>query len=381
MAYLALTVGAFLAILGYVRIAAFIINMAVFRHKHERPYMKWALAGSAIGLASLTVFFVPLVRAVRTDVWSRPGIAGGVWLAFSAAVGAYWIVSRAHYHRQPEPEGAHTIRSEVIPLRKGHIHYPALTKLGLHNDVYDLEITHHRVEVADLPPSFEGFRIAFMSDLHVAGFMRKVLYETCNEEIRKRDCDVVLLGGDFVTWRRHIVLMAERLTRGLTAREGIFAVLGNHDYWSGADETIAVLTARGIRFVHNKAIPIVRNGERIFVGGLDEVYRGEPDVAGLFGAMPDDVPRVVVSHHPDIVDLIGNERIDLLLCGHTHGGQIRAPFFGPILVPSLHEGKYDMGFFRERRLLMYVGRGIGAVPPVRILCRPELAFFDLVRRL
>jgi predicted MPP superfamily phosphohydrolase len=156
-------------------------------------------------------------------------------------------------------------------------------------------------------------------------------------------------------------------------------VLGNHDYWSDGDGVVAALTSRGVRFIHNRAIPIERSGERIYLAGLDEIYRGFPDVAATFERIPEEAPRIVVSHHPDIVDLLGEERADLLLCGHTHGGQIRFPFFGALLVPSRHEARYDMGFFRRRRLLMYVGRGIGAVPPVRILCRPELPIFDLVR--
>jgi hypothetical protein len=70
-------------------------------------------------------------------------------------------------------------------------------------------------------------------------------------------------------------------------------------------------------------------------------------------------------------------RADLLVCGHTHGGQIRLPFFDAIVVPSKHEGRYAAGFFRQDQVLMYVSRGLGAIPPVRILCRPEVAVFTL----
>ncbi|HEX6179401.1 MAG TPA: metallophosphoesterase, partial [Thermoanaerobaculia bacterium] len=84
-----------------------------------------------------------------------------------------------------------------------------------------------------------------------------------------------------------------------------------------------------------------------------------------------------VTHHPDLIGELGTRRIDLLLCGHTHGGQIRVPFFGPIVVPSRYEAKYAAGFHRVENVLMYVSRGIGAIPPVRILCKPEIATFIL----
>jgi uncharacterized protein len=134
---------------------------------------------------------------------------------------------------------------------------------------------------------------------------------------------------------------------------------------------------RGVRFLHNQALPIRRGDETIHVVGIDEIYRGKPDVDGALSTIPPNGVRIVVSHHPDIVDKIGAQRMDLLLCGHTHGGQICLPFLGPLLVPSVHETRYAAGFFELRNLLMYVGRGVGAVPPVRILCRPELPIFEL----
>ena len=86
---------------------------------------------------------------------------------------------------------------------------------------------------------------------------------------------------------------------------------------------------------------------------------------------------LALSHHPDIITKMRGRRADLMLCGHTHGGQIRLPFFGAIVVPSKREGRYAAGFFRQNRVLMYVSRGLGAIPPVRILCRPEVPVFTL----
>ena len=189
----------------------------------------------------------------------------------------------------------------------------------------------------------------------------------------------MLLGGDFVTWRRHIRLMAEVLLSDLRARDGIFAILGNHDYWAGPDEVMSAMSAKGVQFITNRSVRLSRDGETLPLVGIDEIYRGTPDVMRAFEGVGPDEPCIAVSHHPDIIDLLGGRRIDLLVCGHTHGGQIRLPFFGALVVPSRHEGEFAAGFHRVGRVLMYVSRGIGAIPPVRILCRPEVATFTLRR--
>lgn len=373
-----LIVALILAPLGYVRITAFVVNHAIFGHRRDVPTLQWTIAIVPPLLLVLTYLFVPLVREFNAPTPSTAAQGGAVWLLIAALFGLGWIVETlVHKHHKSRIDKAEAVSSNVIRLRRGHIHYPALQRLGLHNDVYDLEVNLYRIYVPDLPPAFRGYRIAFLSDTHVAAFMRKVLYDTCAEQIRAANADLILLGGDYVTWARHITLMAARLTDGLNPPDGMYAVLGNHDYWADADGVVTALTMRGVRFLHNQSVRIERDRGAIYVGGIDEIYRGKPDVAATLSAIPHDAPRIVISHHPDIVDYIGDDRIDLLLAGHTHGGQICVPFFGPILVPSVHETRYAAGFFQQRNLLMYVGRGIGAVPPIRILCRPELPIFEL----
>ena len=306
---------------------------------------------------------------------------GASWLIIAAVVGSYWVLDRVRVlgFGQPPLIGIRTFPPEVIKLRKAHIPSAFLRRLGAHNDVYDLEVTRHDVLIDDLPPNFDGYRIAVLTDTHVASFVRRDFYREIVAQVRQFDPDVILLGGDYVTWNRHIALMANVLIGELQAHDGIFAILGNHDYWAGADEVVAAMSARGVRFITNRSVMLVRGGESLPLVGIDEVYRGTPDVARAFEGIDPDGPCIAVSHHPDIIDLLAGRRIDLLVCGHTHGGQIRFPFFGSVVVPSRHEDEYAQGFHRVGRVLMYVSRGIGAVPPVRILCRPEIATFTLRR--
>lgn len=364
--------------LGYARVAAFVINRSIFGHRDDLPIMKWLAMIVPPFLLLMSLLLIPFFREFHSASPSHLAVAGKWWLLGSAAAGIVWIVERAwvltHQQRIATTEHA---RGEVIALRKAHVRNALLKRLGLHNDVYDLEVNLHRVRVRDLPPPFEGYRIAFLSDLHVAPFMRRSLYRACIDEIRAARVDLIALGGDFVSFRRHVPLIREYAIDGLEARDGIFAVLGNHDYWTDAAAIVDSLAPAGVQFLGNGNLVIERGDAAIALVAIEEIYRGKPDVAAAFAAIPADRPRIVLSHHPDVIDLIGDERADLLLCGHTHGGQICFPYFGPLIVPSRYETRYAAGFFRLRNLLMYVGRGVGAVPPVRILCRPELAIFEL----
>ncbi|HEX8170338.1 MAG TPA: metallophosphoesterase [Thermoanaerobaculia bacterium] len=389
-----------LALIGDARVFFFVMNRLVFGdHREEKAELHWLLYAVPPALLVLTTLFWPLHQwiAVIADNRLFERIApdpvesimtslllakiGASWLFIAAGIGTYWLLDRVRMLRlRDEPVGGtRTLPSEIVKLRKAHVPFAFVRNLGAHNDVYDIEVTRHEVDIANLPPAFDGYRIAFLTDTHVASFMRRGLYREAIAQTMRFQPDLVLFGGDFVTWERHIPLMAEVLMTDLEARDGIYAVLGNHDYWADGDGVVAALTARGVRFVINRSIELRRGREAMMLVGIDEVYRGTPDVDAAFASLPPDVPRIGLSHHPDIVDLLRGRKLDLLLCGHTHGGQIRFPFFGSVVVPSKHEARYASGFHRVDDVLLYVSRGIGAVPPLRILCKPEVATFVLRR--
>jgi len=385
-----------LALLGDARIFLFILNRLVLgSHRHEKSpwtFLIWTVPPILLGLTAL---FWPLHRwldwLIAREAFERItpqrvetllgsinyARVGLVWMIIAASVGIYWLVDRFRmtFHPPPQPHGVRTFAGEVVRLRRAHVPFAWLRRLGAHNDVYDIEVTRHEVFIDDLPMQFDGYRVAFLTDTHVAAFVRKTFYEEVVNRVNLFDPDLVLLGGDFVTWNRHIKLMVHSLLTNLRARDGILAVLGNHDYWADGPEVRAAMEAKGAKFIINASHVIQRDGAELQVVGIDEVYRGEPDLNAAFAGVSG--PRLGLSHHPDIIDILDGRRIDLLVCGHTHGGQIRLPFFGPIVVPSQHEGRYASGFARVGQVLMYVSRGVGAIPPLRILCKPEVATFVL----
>jgi predicted MPP superfamily phosphohydrolase len=390
----------FFALIGDARVFFFVMNRIVFgNHRTEKSPLHWMLYAVPPLLLVLTTLFWPLhgwiadladnrlverlapepaERVMQSLALAKIGTA---WLFIAAGIGAYWIGDRLRILVRGEQTvpGTRSYAPEVVKLRKAHIPFASLRKLGAHNDVYDLEVTRHDVFVPNLPQSFDGYRIVFLTDTHVASFHRRAYFREVVAQAARFDPDLILLGGDFVTFERHIPLMAELLLTGLTARDGVYAVLGNHDYWADADSVIAAMTSRGVRFIINRSIALKRGDDAISLVGIDELYRGKPDFDAAFLRTDPHVPCIGLSHHPDIVEHMHDRRLDLLLCGHTHGGQIRFPFFGPVVVPSKHEGRYAAGFHRTGNVLMYVSRGIGAIPPLRILCKPEVATFTLRR--
>ncbi|MDP9361001.1 MAG: metallophosphoesterase [Acidobacteriota bacterium] len=389
-----------LALLGDARMFLFVMNRFVFgSRRQEKSAWQWLLFATPPALLVLTALLWPLgrwidwlmsariVERVTPDriegiVWSIAlAKVGAVWLIIAATVGSYWLLDRirANYLPPPALAGIRTQPSDIVTIRKAHVPFAALRRLGAHNDVYDIEVTHNEIIIDDLPPSFDGYRIAFLTDTHVASFMRRDFYREVVHQVQRFDPDLILFGGDFVSFTRHIKLLPEILLAGLSARDGLFAILGNHDYWAGADEIVNVLRAHGVRFLTNDAVMLARGAARLPLVGIDEVYRGSPDVDRAFAGLDPGKPCLAISHHPDVVDIIRGQRIDLLLCGHTHGGQIRFPFFGAVVVPSRHESELAAGFHRIGPVLLYVSRGIGAIPPLRILCRPEVATFVLKR--
>lgn len=397
-----------LALIGDARIFLFVMNRIVFgSHREEKSKLHFLLYAVPPLLLFLTLLFWPLhgwirdaadnrlverlaPESVERMLWSLMWAkVGSAWLFLAAGVGAYWILDRIRTLRMPKRQvaGTNTLPPLVITARQRSAErdvQPSLVSrvfraAGAHNDMYDLEVTRHEVTIDNLPASFDGYRIAFLTDTHVASFHRRNYFREVVAQVQRFDPDLVLLGGDFVTWERHIPLMAEVLLDGLTARDGVYAVLGNHDYWANADSVIAAMTARGVRFIVNRSVAIRRGEDVISLVGIDEVYRGNPDLDTAFARVDPHVPCLGLSHHPDIVDLLEDRKLDLLVCGHTHGGQIRFPFFGSVVVPSKHEARYAAGFHRVGEVLMYVSRGVGAIPPLRILCRPEVATFTLCR--
>jgi hypothetical protein len=191
--------------------------------------------------------------------------------------------------------------------------------------------------------------------------------------------DVVLLLGDYVHRGARYIAPGIAPFAKLRARDGVYAVLGNHDHWDGQADTLRALRAAGVESLVNRSVVLRRRGDPLVVAGVGDWMEDEQrlDVA-LAGRAPGQ-PRIVMSHNPDYAEsLPPSERVDLLVSGHTHGGQVSLPGYGAPLLPSRYGRKYQQGLVEGPRSKVYVTRGVSTIaPPVRLFCRPEVTAITL----
>jgi predicted MPP superfamily phosphohydrolase len=260
-----------------------------------------------------------------------------------------------------------------------------------------LELVKLKVGLKHLPHTFDGLKVGQISDIHAGPLVpQKLIREGVDIIIANRP-DMIVLTGDFVSgatkflWtsyggfkERHYNYCMEELGR-LKAPLGVFAVLGNHDFWSGQEVALKIahgLEGLGVHVLRNKAIPIERNGQYLYIVGVDDYWEGSYSLTDALKDVPEDACRILLSHNPDVNEDIENlgEDIDFIISGHTHGGQVVLPFVGALYIPSPFGQKYLAGLIRDQERQTYVSRGLGLFfVPVRINCPPDVSLLTLVR--
>jgi predicted MPP superfamily phosphohydrolase len=253
---------------------------------------------------------------------------------------------------------------------------------------HEFEIVRRSFAIRNLPDAFVGFRLVQISDIHLKEFTETWFLEEIVRQINALQPELVLLTGDFVTrkpralptaWRA-AGICAEILT-GLQAPQR-FAILGNHDAGVGAAHVTDPLQAHGTPFLIDSFVPIERGPDRLWLCGSNDASLSHPDLARAIPADPR-APVLFLCHEPDYADkVVLHPRyplVDLMLSGHSHGGQIRLPLVGPLTLPPMGL-KYPEGHYQLGHMQLYVNRGIGTVGlPVRLNCPAEITHITLVR--
>ena len=253
---------------------------------------------------------------------------------------------------------------------------------------HELEVVRRTIFIRNLPDSFVGFRLAQISDIHLVEWTEPWFLRRVVDEVNKLAADLVVLTGDFISRGprsmdvsyRAMPVCAEALS-GLTCPQR-FAVLGNHDVSVDSDMVIRALAARGIPSLVNRFTTIERGSDHIFLCGVDDPGAGTPNLTSATPVHPD-APVILLAHEPDYADTVRRHPrfplIDLMLSGHSHGGQVCLPFIGPLILPPMGQ-KYVEGLFRFSQMQLYVNRGIGTVSlPFRFDCPPEITEITLQR--
>jgi hypothetical protein len=264
-----------------------------------------------------------------------------------------------------------------------------------------LIVRHSTIRIKNWDPAFEGMRIAMISDIH--GGSNAVTEEKIRQVValtNEQDVDVVVLLGDFVS-QKHvdkplgerplnmpIEVIADNLT-GFRAREGVYAVLGNHDGWYNAEKVAAELDRAGLKVLQNEVAIVERGGSRLRIFGMKDHLSLTAGWLATSAESKQIVKQagtgdvIVLQHSPDILPVIAGDYLispdlRLILAAHTHGGQVRFPIFGAPIVPSGYGQKYVQGPVRDKNVDMFVTSGIGSsILPIRFMVPPEIVVLTI----
>jgi len=243
-----------------------------------------------------------------------------------------------------------------------------LYERGMHNAL-QVEQCNLIFYFEDLPHNFHDYKILFLDGIT----------EKTQDIVKDLPVDLCILGGDYRTKVygsfAKSILRLNRVVRKIHTQDGIFAVLGNHDCL----EMVPIMKKRGINFLINDSTVIERNGEKIWLAGVDEPYHYQAhDLEETFKNIPDKAFKIFIAHTPELYKETVPYAPQLYLCGHTHAGQIQFPLIGPIFTNSNTPRRFALGKWKYKEVVGYTSKGTGVSGiPVRFGCRGEVVHITL----
>jgi predicted MPP superfamily phosphohydrolase len=248
----------------------------------------------------------------------------------------------------------------------------------------EYEINHARFIIPNLPSQLSGFSIALVSDIHSSAYMTKKEMDAYVALVNTVDADMIAVTGDFVNSLVEEVYPFAEAFSNLRAPHGVYGVMGNHDFFTRNPELVArEIDNCGVKLIRNDKILVERDGARFYLVGVDDIGRGavaSQRIETALGYAPLQIPRILLCHRPYFLQQAAEQGIDLVLSGHTHGGQVVFGQFGDVVIsPAAMASRYVWGKYEMNGTQMYVSRGIGTVGlPVRINCPAEITRIELV---
>ena len=247
---------------------------------------------------------------------------------------------------------------------------------------FTVETVH--LKLPRLPRAFAGLRIAQISDIHMGSWMNLDRFQQVADLVLAQKPDLLLLTGDFLFGHsfneaskgdlKDLITVLSPLAAELPS----FAVLGNHDYWTNSKAVRAMLGACQITELTNTVFTLARGSENLHLCGVDDVWEGDVQLENVLNQLTDDSAAILLAHEPDFADTsAATGRFDLQVSGHSHGGQVVIPYYGPPILPFLGQ-KYSSGLYKVGDMFQYTNRGVGTgMLPVRFNCPPEITLFIL----
>ncbi|HYB12335.1 MAG TPA: metallophosphoesterase [Myxococcota bacterium] len=350
----------------------------------------------ALALTSANVFALPFMsRALRrqgpASVVARAYMAlGFATILLGAVIGAAW----AGFFPLAALLGAAGLGPESVLQVFRLATLPVVGSLcfmliwGFTGGQARIERTRLRIPLRGLPDALRGLRIVQISDLHIGNGMEGARLERVIEDVNRLDPDLIALTGDLFDFNPAAVEPGAKVLGGLHAPFGVYAVLGNHDVYTGREHVARALAnhAPGLRLLRGETVRVPAPAPLYVAGvedpGKDWSARGElPELNTLGRALPSDGPVLLLVHRPEAFEQAAKLGFPLVLAGHTHGGQIALPTRGGHWNPARAITRFYRGLYhlKEHRSLLYVNRGLGvAGPKIRFNCPREIAVLELV---
>jgi predicted MPP superfamily phosphohydrolase len=337
----------------------------------QLPAVGWLCARTRgpLPLLLAAALSIPYLRQLHTP-WSHDGRRLPMYLAlawwascivFALLFPFAWLVGKLG-----APPGVSYSVAAIVSLFSG---LSAITRRP--------RVRNQVVRIAGLPPQLEGYRIGQISDVHCGPHTPATRVRRWVERLNALDLDLMTVTGDLITTgSSHVADVASALG-GLRARDGVYACMGNHDYFTDGEHFVRALTANGLTVLRNRGVVVERQGARLFVAGVDDTWTARHDVARALADRPAGAPAILLAHDPNLFPEAVARDVDLTLSGHTHGGQLAVPGLRGLSLARFVT-KFTAGLYRRGRSWLYVNRGAGTTgPPVRLGAPAELAVLTL----
>jgi len=332
----------------------------------------WALAFVPPGLGMLWWLgpgrFDPMVLG-------PPAPAILVYMILCWAALAYVLALSVRRQWRPTPAGQLANHTRLVNVAKRLGRRPvgtrAVSKLAYlpGNQVFGIQVVEKHLRFDRVPSAWRGLSIVQLSDLHAGRFLAPEFYHECFRIVDRMQPDLLVLTGDVSDEPDRVPDCLAPLAE-MNPRMGKIATCGNHDYWRGRDAVVGHLRRIGFTVLDNRVEVRQVAGHPLAVAGISAPWCKEP--LPTLDRVDPEAFRLCLSHTPDNIPWAREAGIDLMLCGHVHGGQIRIPLVGAMYCPSRFGRRYDAGLFQEGPMLVYVNRGLSGSLPLRYGCRPEI---------
>ncbi len=234
------------------------------------------------------------------------------------------------------------------------------------------------IPVRGLAPAFDGFTIAQLSDLHIGAFTPLWWGLRWVRKANAANADIVVVTGDMVTSGVAFHDDIAELVGNLRAKEGVYVIMGNHDYFGEGEPLVSLLRERHAHVLRNEGVVLERDGARLFLAGMDDIWTRRDNLDASLADRPEGVPTVLLAHDPDRFPQAARRNVDVVLSGHTHGGQIAMPFLDRFITASKLAHQFHLGLYQDGDSTLYVHPGLGTTgPPMRLGVAPAIALIRL----